>query len=133
MLNEEVGQMVFEQQVSGTTRDAIAMFSAATEDPNPIHVDEGFAKECGFPRVIQQGPMTTAHFARLLVERLGRQRLKVLDLAFTAPVFPDEALALTAKIAKVEDELTLDLTAAKQDGTVTAKGFATVSRTPARQ
>ncbi|OGA35085.1 MAG: hypothetical protein A3G80_02220 [Betaproteobacteria bacterium RIFCSPLOWO2_12_FULL_62_13b] len=133
MLNEEVGQMVFEQQVSGATRDAIAMFSAATEDPNPIHVDDGFAKECGFPRVIQQGPMTTAHFARLLVERLGRQRLKLLDLSFTAPVFPDEALALTAKVAKVEDELTLELTAAKQDGTVTAKGFATVSRTPARR
>ena len=128
MAFEAVGDVVFQQQVRGATRAAIAQFSEATEDPNPIHVDEAFAKASGFPQVIQQGPMTTAHFARLLALHVGRQRLKVLDVTFTAPVFPDEPLTLSAKIAKVDADITIELSAAKQDGTVTAKGFAIVAR-----
>src|SRR5262249_57879847 len=65
------GDVVLDQTLPGASRAAIALFSQATEDPNPIHVDEEFAKRCGFPQVIQQGPMTTAHFARLLGERCG--------------------------------------------------------------
>ena len=121
-----VGQLVFDRRVPGATRDAIAMFSEATEDPNPIHVDDAFAKACGFPQVIQQGPMTTAHFARILAETVGADRLKVLDVTFTAPVFPQEELALSGTVSKVEADITIDLVASKADGTVTARGFAIV-------
>jgi len=96
-----VGQLVFDRRVAGASREAIAMFSEATQDPNPIHVDDAFAKACGFPQVIQQGPMTTAHFARILAEAVGADRLKVLDVTFTAPVFPQEALALSGRVSKV--------------------------------
>jgi len=125
MATEQVGDIVFQHRQPGASRNAIAQFSEATEDPNPIHVDLAFANACGFPQVIAQGPMTTAHFARLLAQRYGTARLRVLDLTFTAPVFPDEPLVLTATVAKVGD-LTLDLTAAKLDGTVTARGVAQI-------
>lgn len=128
MANLAAGDLVFARRVPGATRDAIAMFSEATEDPNPIHVDDAFAKACGFPQVIQQGPMTTAHFARLLVDSLGPQRLRVLDITFTAPVYPEEALDLSGKVAKIGDDIMIDLVAAKSDGTVTARGFAVVTR-----
>ena len=131
MRTEAIGDVLFRHEQPGATRAAIALFSEATEDPNPIHTDLAFAQSCGFPQVIQQGPMTTAHFARLLAEKVGAQRLKVLDLTFTAPVFPDEPLSLTATIANVEDDITVDLTAAKRDGTVTAKGFALLTRSGA--
>lgn len=127
MAHLAIGDVVFERRVPGATRGAIAMFSEATEDPNPIHVDDDFAKACGFPQVIQQGPMTTAHFARILAETLGAPRLRVLDITFTAPVFPEEALLLSGKIAKIDDAITIDLVAAKTDGTVTARGYAVVS------
>lgn len=123
-----VGEVFFKHEQPGASREAIALFSEATEDPNPIHVDPVFAKSCGFPDIIQQGPMTTAHFARLLEKTAGAQRLKVLDLTFTAPVFPEEPLVLMATVAKVEGDITLDLAATKRDGTVTAKGLAVLRR-----
>jgi acyl dehydratase len=121
------GDVVFDAEIPGASRSAIALFSEATEDPNPIHVDDAFARRCGFDQVIQQGPMTAAHFARLLAETFGAGRVRVLDVSFSAPVFPLEALRLTATVAAVElPRLRLDLVARKADGTVTARGSAEV-------
>ena len=125
MAEHTVGQVLFERTVAGASRERLRQFSEATEDPNPIHVDEDFAKACGFPTVVQQGPMTTAHFGRLLEDAVGVDRLRVLDVAFTAPVFPDEALTLTATVSSTDNGKTrCDLRAAKDDGTVTANGVA---------
>ena len=123
------GDIVFDVRLPGSSREAIALFSAATEDPNPIHVDDAFAKRCGFAQVIQQGPMTTAQFARLLADEFGGARLKSLDISFSAPVFPLEALQLVATVADAgtPDVTRIDLVARKSDGTVTARGTAEVA------
>ena len=121
------GDILFDHRQPGASRAAIALFSKATEDPNPIHVDEAFARDCGFPQVLQQGPMTTAHFARLLGAAVGAARLKVLDITFTAPVFPEEVLLLKASVEKVEGDIHLTLRAQKEDGTLTATGSAIVT------
>ena len=121
------GDILFDHRQPGASRAAIALFSKATEDPNPIHVDEAFARDCGFPQVLQQGPMTTAHFARLLGAAVGAARLKVLDITFTAPVFPEEVLLLKASVEKVEGDIHLTLRAQKEDGTLTATGSAIVA------
>lgn len=123
------GDVVFDVEVPGSSRNTIALFSQATEDPNPIHVDDAFAKRCGFPQVIQQGPMTTAQFARLLVGVFGSRRLRTLDVSFSAPVFPLESLQLLATVSDVPspDALRIDLVARKTDGTVTARGTAEVA------
>ena len=121
------GQVVFDTEVPGSSRPTIALFSEATEDPNPIHVDAAFARRCGFPDVIQQGPMTTAHFARLLAAAFGGERLRVLDVSFSAPVFPLEALRFKATAGETTSgRVHLDLVAEKADGTVTARGYAEV-------
>ncbi len=115
------GDVIFETIVPGADRPQLADFSEGTEDPNPIHVDEAFAKAAGFPTVLQQGPMTTAHFARLLAAEVGQDRLRWLDVTFTAPVFPGEDLRLKAVVTGVEDGLVrCALTAEKTDGTATA-------------
>ena len=132
MTDLKPGDLVFRREVPGASKAAIALFSIATEDPNPIHIDERFARDCGFPQVIQQGPMTTAHFARLLAQTVGADRLKVVDLSFTAPVFPPEPLTLTATVGKIEDDIVVDLSAQKKDGTVTAKGFALIAAVSGR-
>ncbi|MDE0705410.1 MAG: MaoC family dehydratase [Rhodospirillaceae bacterium] len=125
------GDILFDATVPGAGRAQLADFSAGTEDPNPIHTDETFAKAAGFPTVLQQGPMTTAHFARLLAEKVGQGRLRWLDVTFTAPVFPEEDLRIEAVVTSADGgqagAVTCALTAAKSDGTVTARaeaGFA---------
>jgi len=124
------GTLLFDVTLPGADRQRIALFSEATEDPNPIHVDEDFARGAGFPTVIQQGPMTTAHFARLLAGAVGQRRLRWLDVSFTAPVFPEEALRIRATVDAVEDGVvSCTLTAEKADGTATAKASAGFTET----
>jgi 3-hydroxybutyryl-CoA dehydratase len=121
----KTGDVILDVTRPGASRAQLALFSAGTEDPNPVHVDEAFAKRSGFSSVIQQGPMTTAHFGALLAERFGA-RLKSLDITFTAPVFPDEALHLTATVESTAPDIVLALAARKADGTPTARGTAVI-------
>ncbi len=124
----KLGEVLFQVRVPGASRETIALFSQATQDPNPIHIDDAFALRCGFAQVIQQGPMTTAHFARLLAEHCGADQVRSLDLSFIAPVFPLEDLELRATVERVTDaEVALALVAQKADGTLTAKGQAQVA------
>jgi acyl dehydratase len=118
------GDVLFEQMLPPSGRARVALFSQATEDPNPIHVDDVFAAKAGFPDVLQQGPMTTAQFARLLIDAAGRSSVKTLDVTFTAPVYPDDVLTLRAEIVEVGPLVRCALTASKPDGTQTAKGTA---------
>ena len=119
------GDTIFDETRPGASREQLMLFSAGTEDPNPIHVDEAFAKRAGFPSVLQQGPMTTAHLGALLAARFG-PRLKSLDVTFTAPVFPGDALRLVAKVESVGADIVCALAVHKADGTQTARGTATV-------
>ena len=121
------GDVIFDEARPGASREQLALFSAGTEDPNPIHVDDAFAKRAGFPAVLQQGPMTTAHLAEMLAARLGA-RLKSLDVTFTAPVFVGDALRLVAKVESAGAEIVLALAATKPDGTQTARGTAVIAQ-----
>ena len=124
----KVGDVLFEVRVPGSSRETIVLFSQATQDPNPIHIDDAFALRCGFSQVIQQGPMTTAHFARMLADHCGADQVRSLDVSFSAPVFPLEDLDLRATVEQVADGTALmALVAQKVDGTVTAKGQAQVA------
>jgi len=67
--------------------------------------------------------------SEIMAQAVGAHRLRVLDLSFTAPVFPQEPLTLTATVGKIEGHISIDLNAAKEDGTVTAKGFALITAT----
>jgi acyl dehydratase len=122
------GEILFEVRLAPAGRARIAAFSEGTQDPNPIHVDGAFAQAAGFPTVLQQGPMTTAQFARLLEEHAGAGRIRVLDVFFTAPVFPEDELVLKAEVTAVEDVIRCALTAHKADGVQTAKGTAELTR-----
>lgn len=123
------GEILFEVTLPPSDRAQIAAFSEATQDPNPIHVDDGFAKAAGFPMVLQQGPMTTAQFARLLEQHARGGQLAVLDVAFTAPVFPCDSLVLRAEVTDANGEvIRCTLAARKTDGTQTAKGLAELRR-----
>ncbi len=127
-----IGDTFIDVTLPGKDHGELQEFSEGTEDPNPIHLDRAFAKAAGFPTVLQQGAMTTAHFARLLVEEVGRDSLRWLDVTFTSPVYPGENLQIKAQVTGVEATMvTCSLTAETGDGTITARaeaGFANDGR-----
>ncbi len=123
----KTGDILFEETIAPSGRDRVALFSEATDDPNPIHVNDEFAHKAGFKTVLQQGPMTTAQFARLLGKAVGDDNVKLLDVTFTAPVYPDDTLILRAEVSESGPVTRCTLTAIKSDGTPTAKGIAEIS------
>ena len=123
----KAGDILIEETIAPSGRDRVALFSEATEDPNPIHVNDEFAHKAGFKTVLQQGPMTTAQFARLLGNAVGDDKVRLLDITFTAPVYPDDTLILRAEVSEPGPVTRCTLTAIKSDGTPTAKGIAEVS------
>lgn len=120
------GDTLFEETIAPAGRERVALFSQATEDPNPIHVDDEFANRAGFKTVLQQGPMTTAQFAHLLARSVGNDAVKLLDITFTAPVYPGDTLVLRAEVTEVGELMRCSLTAIKDNGTQIAKGVAEV-------
>jgi acyl dehydratase len=122
------GEILFETELPPAGRARVALFSEATQDPNPIHVDDAFAHEAGFPTVLQQGPMTTAQFARLLAQAAGADAVKTLDVTFTAPVFPDDVLVFRAEVVEAGPPVRCALSAHKRDGTQIARGTAELRR-----
>ena len=53
--------------------------------------------------------------------------MRLLDITFTAPVYPDDTLILRAEVSEPGPVTRCTLTAIKSDGTPTAKGIAEVS------
>lgn len=73
------------------------------EDPNPLHLDPGYAKERGLPDVVQQGPFNAAFLYRQVAEWLPHPwSLRRLKLRFLGNVFPDDVLTCRGTVTKKE-------------------------------
>jgi len=122
------------------TRGQLVRYAGAALDFNPIHWNEGFAKDVGLPDVIAHGMLTMALAGRVVTDWLGDPgRLIDLSARFTRPVVvpntPDGALVeFTGKVGAINDDGTarIDL-AAKFDGkTVLGKPQALIRISGAR-
>ena len=104
----EVGQ-VLGTRVVEVTRGDLVHYAGASGDRNPIHWNEGFAREVGLPGVIAHGMFTMGTAVNLVVDALGDPG-RVLDygVRFTRPVqVPDPGAAtvtVTATVATVDTE-----------------------------
>ena len=80
----------------GTRLDQ-AMIYRLSGDLNPLHIDPEVARKAGFDRPILHGLCSYGIVGRALIEALcgGRpERLKRLDVRFSAPVYPGETLVI---------------------------------------
>jgi acyl dehydratase len=78
------------------TRDRIADYGDAVGDHNPVHFDVEFAKAAGLPDTVVHGPFTTTIVIDQIIAQLGPDALLNLDLRLRGPVFPGDALTVSA-------------------------------------
>lgn len=104
------------------TREHLVRYAGASQDFNPIHWNERFAKEVGLPDVIAHGMLTMALAGRIVTDWLGDPgRLVSYGARFTRPVVvPDDGagatVEFTAKVGKVADGIATVAITAKFDG-----------------
>lgn len=122
-----VGQRA--ERARAVLKSDIELFTAISGDRNPLHYDEGLAKETRFGGIVVQGGITSAILNAVVAEDLpgpGTVFLHV-DWSFKAPVRPGDEITGRVEvlevrtdkpITKLRTEVLLD------DGTVVLDGEA---------
>ena len=77
------------------TRPEMALLYRLSGDENPLHAEPAFARAAGFPRPILHGLATMGVAGHALLKSVcgyNPERLKVMSVRFSAPVFPGETI-----------------------------------------
>jgi acyl dehydratase len=125
----QAGQ-VFEQVVAeNLNRTEIVMYAGASGDFNPLHHDEVFAREQGYPSVFAHGMLTMGRTAKLLTDTVGDGNLVRYGGRFTSQVWPGDTLTARATVTglRVEGDaafVDFEVSTANQDGKVVFSGEA---------
>jgi len=113
----EVGDQITPRKVtpdSGLTK----RYAAASGDPNPIHVDEEFAKSVGLPGVILHGLYSMAQVAQANVDAAGGdpRALRRLTVQFRGMGVPEQEITVTGTVKEKDGEVVVIDTVAEQGG-----------------
>jgi 3-hydroxybutyryl-CoA dehydratase len=137
-MTSEIGTIFIEDLEIGLSRslskvigDAeIEMFATLSEDRNPVHLDDGYAKNTMFKGRIAHGMLSAALFSAIIGERLPGHGTIYLgqNLRFTAPVKPGDLVTATVTVTDIntaKKRVKLDCVASVGD-TIVIKGDALV-------
>jgi acyl dehydratase len=99
-------------------KDLTKRYAAASGDPNPIHVDEEFAKSVGLPGCILHGLYTMAQVAKAHTDAAAGdpRSLKRLAVQFRGMGFPEQEITVTATVKDTSDGRVVTDTVAEQSG-----------------
>ena len=113
----EVGEQIPELKVTPDSGQT-TRYKDASGDPNPIHVDEDFAKSVGLPGVILHGLYTMAQVARASNAAVGSdpRKLKRLAVQFRGMGFPEQEITVTGTVVEERDGRAVVDTVAEQGG-----------------
>jgi acyl dehydratase len=117
------------------TREEIAGYSRAAGDPNPMHVDEEFAKAAGYPGIFAQGMLSMGYLGQYVVGLAGVGNVKLLQSRFVKITWPDEIITCRAKVTWKEVDAAgaklvhVELTTENQQGEVKLAGRAVLLAT----
>ena len=125
-----VGQVLEPLKKPPITRDQLRAYAGASGDNNPIHLDDDFAKQAGFPSVIVHGMISMAFQADHLQKNFPADHYLVrrLKARFRKVTFPGDVLNCEGVVRKVlaDGALVVSLLTRNQNGEVTSDGEAEV-------
>jgi len=112
------------------TKEEIAGYSQAAGDPNPMHVDEEFAKAAGYPGIFAQGMLSMGYLGQYVTQLAGVGNVELLQCRFVKITWPGETITCRARVTGKEIDaqghrlLRLDLTTENETGEVKLSGRA---------
>ena len=92
----------FEAEIS---EGAMAAFAELSGDRNPLHLDDAFARERGFPGRVVFGQLTSSLYSQLVGMWLPGKfaLLHGIDVEFKAPAFVGDKLTVSGEITHLTD------------------------------
>ena len=118
--------------VEELSRTQIVQYAGASGDFNPIHHDEPFARQAGYPSVFAHGMLTMALTGTLLTDWLGDGVLRSFGVRFVRQVWPGDTLtgkATVTSLAPGDEEgiVELELATTNQKGETVVTGRASAA------
>jgi acyl dehydratase len=96
-----VGQSREAVVVENLSRTQIVMYAGASGDFNPIHHDETFATQAGYPSVFAHGMLSMGLTGRLLTDWLGDGVLREFGVRFVRQVWPGDTLTAKGTVTSI--------------------------------
>lgn len=132
-MNFTLGQQLATTSKGEITRAQLREYAQASGDRNPIHIDEQFAQDAGFPGVIAHGMLSMAFLGDYINEHFPPKLFKLVHFRarFKKITFPGDRITCHGKIKHIDADqrITVQLTTRNQNGEQTTTGEATVQRT----
>ncbi|MBU3688371.1 MAG: hypothetical protein B7C54_11585 [Acidimicrobiales bacterium mtb01] len=112
------------------TRTDIVRYAGASGDFNPIHHDEVYAQQVGFPMVFSIGMYQASLLATYATDWLGADAIRRYSVRFREKVWPGDVLTCSGVVTKVVESgrgftVEVDLACTRQTGDVAITGAAT--------
>ena len=86
------------------TREDLKVYAAASGDPNPMHIDDEFARNAGHPGVFAHGMLSMGWLAQLLVTAGGPESVRRMKTRFARLTWPGEVITCRGRVSAVRDE-----------------------------
>ncbi|PQJ60300.1 enoyl-CoA hydratase [Vibrio chagasii] len=128
-MNPEIGQIAtIEKKLDKQTVEA---FASVSEDYNPIHLDEDFAKTTQFERPIVHGMLASSLISGLLASKVPGAGSIYLgqSLKFLRPIFVGETVTAKVEVTSVREDKPIAVISTQvlnANGEVAVDGEATV-------
>ena len=110
------------------TRTDFVRYQGASGDMNPVHHDEVFAKNAGFPAPLGIGMFTAGCMNTWATNWLGPRNVRRTRVRWKRPVFPGAVITFCGEVVGRDEEagtVELKLQGADADGTVVIQGWMT--------
>ena len=84
----------------------INMYAEASGDPNPLHLDQDFAADTHFGRIVAHGMLVLAYISEMMTQAFGQYWLEDgrLKVRFRSPVFPGDRVDTFGEVRRVAEQ-----------------------------
>lgn len=98
-----VGRVWTTVLVEDLTRAAIVMYAGASGDFHPLHSDDAYAREHGYPGVFAHGMLTMGMTGRAITDRFGHANVLGFGGRFGSQVWPGDTLTARVEVVGLEE------------------------------
>jgi acyl dehydratase len=87
------------------TRETLKAYGPAAGDPNPMHLDDEFAKNAGYPGVFAHGMLSMGYLGEFLHKAAGGVgRIRRFRARFAKLTWPGDVVSCKGVVTAVRDE-----------------------------
>ena len=86
------------------TREDLKRYAAASGDPNPMHTDDEFARNAGYPGVFAHGMLSMGYLGEFLVQAGGVGSIRRFRARFAKLTWPGDVVTCRGRVTAVRDE-----------------------------